>query len=125
MIAKEVWELAKKITFIDKEGGFTTKQFNEIFPNMNKGQVFELSPYEAKERVDAYEKEHELVVGDILIDDDDIKYVLLDKDIIDGIEKVSVLDENGCVSFMNTYCFQKVGETGYVDTILEVLRNFR
>lgn len=125
MIAKEVWELAKKITFIDKDGGFTAKQFNEIFPNMNKGQVFELSPYEVKERVDAYEKEHELIVGDILIDDDDIKYVLLDKDIVDGVERVSVLDENGCVSSMNTYCFQKIGETGYVDTILEILRNFR
>ena len=50
MTVEEAWELARKIAFLDKDGGFNSSYFGKVFSGMNKGQVFELSPYEIKKR---------------------------------------------------------------------------
>lgn len=125
MTVEEAWELAKKITFIEKDGGFTSKEFNGIFPKMNKGDVFDLSPYEVMKRVKDYEKEHTFNVGDVLIDSEDLIYVVLDNDVKNGKELLGVYDENGCFQWMEKGSFKRIAMTGRVADLLGYLRHFR
>ena len=39
---KDAWKLAEKIVFIDKNGGLTCKQFNQIFHNLWNQQHLEI-----------------------------------------------------------------------------------
>ena len=125
MTVEETWELAKKITFIEKDGGFTSKEFNEIFTKMNKGEVFDLSPYEVMKRVEDYEREHAFNVGDVLTDSEGLIYVVLDNDVKLGKELLGVYDENGCFQWMEKNYFKKIARTVRVDNLLEYLQCFR
>ena len=63
---KKAWDMANKIAFIDKNGGFTCKEFNEIFGNKNKGEVFEMNPMTVAAMIEDWEQTKEYHVGDIV-----------------------------------------------------------
>lgn len=68
----DAWELAKKIVLSEKEGGFSYKQLGEIF---GVGDCrFPMNTFTAEEalaKIEAYEKEMEIKVGDVVLDDGD------------------------------------------------------
>ena len=115
-------ETIRKIVFIDKDGGLTSKEFNEIFPGMNKAMVLELSPYEIYARVKEYEDNNEVKVGDIVKDKMEyITYLVLD-DCVDENGSVYLFSENACVEKMNKKCLYRVKKTEYVDRLIQKLR---
>lgn len=122
MTVEEAWELTRKITFLDKDGGFDSSYFGKVFSGMNKGQVFELSPYEIKERIEKYDKEHEILVGDIVADKEDIRYFVLDEDLHNGNQIFHLLSENGCVECMKRSLLRRITRTNYVEQLIDSLR---
>ena len=75
----DAWEVAEKIVFIDKNGGFTCKEFNEIFGNKNKGEVFEMTPTEVIKMIQLWEETKDYHVGDV------VKY----NDVLDMMENAN------------------------------------
>jgi hypothetical protein len=63
---KDAWSMAEKITFIDKYGAFTCKEFNEIFDGKNKAEVFEMTPMAVKRKIDEWFKTGNFHVGDVV-----------------------------------------------------------
>lgn len=122
MTVEETWELAKKLTFLDKDNGFNSGYFNTVFKGMNKNQVFELSPYEVQKRINTYEKENEICIGDIVVDKDDIKYIVLDECENNGI--FYLLSENGCVERINSSLLRKRVRTNYIKQIIKHLQEY-
>lgn len=63
----DAWELAKKIVLGIEEGGFSYRQLEEIFDASDSNEVFErFTLEEALAKIEAYEKEKEIKVGDVV-----------------------------------------------------------
>lgn len=62
MTAEEAWEIAKKILLYPAHGGFNTTELEEIFGRTE--HLWELTPQEAKAKIEAWEEEKEIKVGD-------------------------------------------------------------
>ncbi len=123
MTAEETWALAKKIISCDEKDGLTKEKFQEIFPNMSRQQVFEnMLPFEAYKKIRDYENSKEINVGDIVIDESYIRYIVLDKDDNDICYLYS---ENGCVERMRTSFLKKKYQTDCVRNMLRVLRQYK
>ena len=126
MTNEELLEVVRKIVFIDKDGGLSSREFNEIFPNMNKAMVLDLPPYEIYMRVKEYEKEKEIKPGDIVKDFRDFTTYLVLDDVV-GMRSegmVYLFSENGCVELMNKKCLRKMESTDYVNKLVRKLQNY-
>lgn len=67
----DAWELAKKIVVSKEKGGYSATEVCEIF-GMPAFQIFErFTPEEALSKIEAYEREKEIKVGDVVYGDDD------------------------------------------------------
>lgn len=62
MTAEEAWEIAKKILLHPANGGFNSTELEEIFGRTE--HLWELSPQQAKAKIQAWEAEKEIKVGD-------------------------------------------------------------
>lgn len=62
MTAEEAWEIAKKILLYPANGGFNSIELEEIFGRTE--HLWELSPQQAKAKIEAWEAEKEIKVGD-------------------------------------------------------------
>lgn len=63
MTAEEAWEIAKKIFLRPPYGGFNATELKEIFRNTD---LLELTPQQAKAKIEAWEAEKEIKVGDVV-----------------------------------------------------------
>ena len=64
MTAEEAWEIAKKILLYPVHGGFNATECEEIFGRTE--HLWELTPKEAKAKIDAWKAEKEIKVGDVV-----------------------------------------------------------
>lgn len=62
MTADEAWEIAKKILLYPAHGGFNATELEEIFGRTE--HLWELTPQQAKAKIEAWEAEKEIKVGD-------------------------------------------------------------
>lgn len=62
MTAEEAWEIAKKILLYPAHGGFNATELEEIFGRTE--HLWELTPQQAKAKIEAWEAEKEIKVGD-------------------------------------------------------------
>jgi len=63
----DAWELAKKVLLSKDKGGLTTNEIADIFYTTYPTDVFEKYSYEeALAKIEAYEKEKEIKVGDVV-----------------------------------------------------------
>lgn len=126
MTNEELLEVVRKIVFVDKDGGLSSRDFNKIFPNMNKAMVLDLPPYEIYMRVKEYEDSNKIEVGDIVRDFRDFtKYLVLDDAVgMNGNDMVYLFSENGCVELLNKKCLVKLKPTNYVDEWVRKLQNY-
>lgn len=122
MTNQEVWELASKIMFIDKDKGFTNKEFNEIFEGKNRGEVFEMSVYEVIGRINEYREKQRIKIGDVVEYDQEIQAVVLDEGAVNGEIECAVFNENGCVEWVARNQLTKLYSSNYVETLLENVR---
>lgn len=86
----DAWELAKKIY------DMTCTQVEKIF-GVDGGfwnVVREITVEEALAKIEAYEREKEIKVGDVVVIDDDVNALVIDEI---SEESVFVLTENGCI----------------------------
>lgn len=126
MTNEELLEVVRKIVFIDKDGALSSREFNEIFPNMNKAMVLDLPPHEIYMRVKEYEKENKIKPGDIVKDFRDFTtYLVLDDAVgMRSEDMVYLFSENGCVELMNKKCLRKMESTDYLDEWVRKLQNY-
>ena len=64
MNAEEAWEIAKKILLYPAHGGFNATELEEIFGRTE--HLWELTPQEAKAKIEAWEASKEIKVGDVV-----------------------------------------------------------
>lgn len=101
----EAWDIAKRIVGCH-EKGFEESKRNAVFCRCDAYDVFNLfKAKEAKEKIEAWEKENNTInVGDV-VKTDDCSGVVLD---FCSEDEFNVLTENGCVE---TWCFANVVKT--------------
>ncbi len=64
---REAWELAKKIVFYEKRGGFSTSQLEEIFGTSDFDDIIDShTAQEAATKIAEWEKKQEIRVGDVV-----------------------------------------------------------
>lgn len=115
---KDAWRLAEKIVFIDKDGGLTCKQFNEIFGGKNKGEVFEMDPKEVFQRIEDWTNKNEFNIGNLVkpntINSDGIIGVItrIEENTIDStICNITVLWDDGSAGTYEVNELINTGET--------------
>lgn len=64
MTAEEAWKIAKKILLHPANGGFNSTELEEIFGRTE--HLWELTPQEAKKKIEAWEASKEIKVGDFV-----------------------------------------------------------
>lgn len=62
MTAEEAWEIAKKILLYPTQGGYNSGELEEIFGRTE--HLWELTPQQAKTKIEAWKAEKEINVGD-------------------------------------------------------------
>lgn len=60
----EAWEIAKKILLYPAHGGFNATELEEIFGRTE--HLWEMTPQEAKAKIEAWKEEKEIKVGDVV-----------------------------------------------------------
>lgn len=117
----EVWELANKLN------NMTMQDIINIYGFcLCRDEVFEaITPQEALEKLEAYEKKQEkarqkIMVGDIVALEDGIKGVVMDED---GVDNVVIFTENGCIeAWMNKKYITKTGKHIDIQSVLEQIK---
>lgn len=68
----DAWELAKKFRVRQSDGGLSNSELLEIFGTTYIDMIFKNHTYEeALAKIEAYEREKEITVGDVVYGDDD------------------------------------------------------
>lgn len=73
MTAEEAWKILSKILLYPANGGYSAKELEEIFGRTE--HLWELTPQEAKAKIEAWEAAKEIKVGDVVERDGDIGVV--------------------------------------------------
>ena len=73
MTAEEAWKILSKILLYPANGGYSEKELEEIFGRTE--HLWELTPREAKAKIDAWEAVKEIKVGDVVEREGDIGVV--------------------------------------------------
>ena len=73
MTAEEAWKILSKILLYPANGGYSAKELEEIFGRTE--HLWELTPQEAKAKIEAWESAKEIKVGDVVERDGDIGVV--------------------------------------------------
>lgn len=69
MTAEESWDIANRITASTSHGGLNVMELVEIFGTASYGEIFKQNtPSEAKAKIEAWEAEKEIKVGDVVKD---------------------------------------------------------
>ena len=65
---EEAWELARKISLLEEDGGYSSNELNEIFGINYLNEIFSLTYTEATTKVAKWErKKEEICVGDVFL----------------------------------------------------------
>ncbi len=122
MTAEEAWEIAKKILLYPSQGGYNSGELEEIFGRTE--HLWELTPQQAKDRIEAWEAEKEIKVGDeVALKDnpykDDSKFFVTKLDKKENrISGVSGFD-GGVFWGRNVTKYQKTGRHIDIDGLLK------
>lgn len=109
----DAWELARKVNAMSED------EFDKCF-NFDWQCTTDFTYQEVLAMVEAYEKEKEIKVGDVVTCFNDYKGVVLDCD--DEQELVDVFSENGCVDGLVFSDVKKTGRHIDISSILEQIR---
>lgn len=112
MTADEAWEIAKKILLYPANGGFNSTELEEIFGRTE--HLWELTPQEAKAKIEAWEAEKEIKVGDFVEFEDEIFCVTS----LVG-EYCCGIDVNGYVYSANKKDTKKTGRSIDIERLLK------
>ena len=117
---EDAWELAKKLWLPTFNGGMACEELEVIFDCAYNNISKKFTPQEALAKLEAYEKENELKVGDVVELADGTKAVVMDR--FDD-EIFALFNENGCVENLNIKSdFKKTNKHIDITSVLEQLR---
>lgn len=122
MTAEEAWEIAKKILLYPNQGGYNSGELEEIFGRTE--HLWELTPQQAKTKIEAWEAEKGIEVGDeVALKDnpykDDSKFFVTKLDKKENrISGVSGFD-GGVFWGRNIMKYQKTGRHIDIDGLLK------
>lgn len=119
MTAEEAWDIAKKILLYPAHGGFNATELEEIFGRTE--HLWELTPQQAKAKIEAWEAEKEIKVGDEVRlkrdPGDEYKFFITNKD---GFEISGFSGFKGSVfSCRDIRLYEKTGRHIDIDGILK------
>ena len=113
MTAEEAWKILSKILLYPANGGYSAKELEEIFGRTE--HLWELTPQEAKAKIEALEAAKEIKVGDVVERDGDIGVVT--NIFEDGFS--NVLLENGETRLYQLIRLKKTGRRIDIDGLLK------
>lgn len=114
----DAWELAKRIVMGVEDGGFDSQEVIDVFGKNRYYSFKDLSPQEALAKIEAYEKEKKIKVGDEVVLDDEEKTVFIVTRIRNGF--ISGFDKDGTTHsyiFPNRF-IQKTGKHIDIESLL-------
>ena len=114
MTAEEAWEILSKILLYPANGGFNSTELEEIFGRTE--HLWELTPQEAKAKIEAWEAEKEIKVGDEVGYDGEIG-VVTNTD--DKAGFFNVLFKNGKTAAYKSERLKKTGRHIDIDGLLK------
>lgn len=122
MTAEEAWELAKKILLYPAHGGFNATELEEIFGRTE--HLWELTPQEAKTKIEAWEQEKKIKVGDEVApksdpNNNECKFVVTKKGDEDGIISGFSVFGGDVFSERDIERYQKTGRHIDIDVVLK------
>ena len=107
----DAWELAKKILNMKIDVAVEVFDCTRLFDVMDK-----FNPEEALAKLESYEKEKEIKVGDVVSFEDETKALVVDE----ALEKaVFVFTENGCVEKWDRTLLKKTGKHIDIESLLK------
>ena len=102
----DAWELAKKVILATDDGGISLNDITEIFGSAYYA-MRDFTYEEALAKIEAYEKEKEIKVGDVVEDEEGTKALVIDE----STENTCfVFTENGCVENWYKVDLKKTGK---------------
>lgn len=113
MTAEEAWEIAKKILLYPAYGGLNSTELEEIFGETE--HLWELTPQEAKAKIEAWKEQKEIKVGDVVKVDSKNALVMR----IDGGEECIMLFENGDSWCIRMNALKKTGRHIDIEGLLK------
>lgn len=117
MTAEEAWGIAKKIFLRPPYGGFNATELEEIFRNTD---LWELTPQQAKVKIEAWEAEKEIKVGDVVIETSDAgnEYIGVVTQITSAQKSVCIVYSDGSTNITLTKNIKKTGRHIDIEGIL-------
>lgn len=115
MTAEEAWEIAKKILLYPCYGGLNATELEEIFGRTE--HLWEMTPQEAKAKIEAWESEKEINAGDVVKVNSENKNALVIR--IDGGDECILLFENGDSWCMRMNALKKTGRHIDIEGLLK------
>lgn len=123
MTADEAWEIAKRICTSDYDGYdnvFSRNDLNEIFGNPDYSKIMNsFTTQEAKAKIEAWEEEKEIKVGDVVIHCGE-SCIVTNKSRDDGF--YDVLFEDGTTGSYQRSSLKKTGQHIDIEGILKQIR---
>lgn len=128
MNAEEAWEIARRICTSDYDGYdnvFSRNDLNEIFGNPDYSKIMNsFTPQEAKAKIEAWEAEKEIKVGDEVAlksdpNNNECKFVVTIKDDEDGIISGFSVFGGDVFSERDIERYQKTGRHIDIDVVLK------
>lgn len=122
MTAEEAWKIAKKILLYPAHGGYNATELEEIFGRTE--HLWELTPQEVKTKIEAWEAEKEIKVGDEVApksdpNNNECKFVVTTKDDEDGIISGFSVFGGDVFSERDIERYQKTGRHIDIDVVLK------
>jgi len=112
----DAWELAKKIVMGVEDGGFDSQEVIDVFGKNRYYSFKDLTAEEALAKIEAYEKEKEIKVGDVVIDNDGVKALVVEQTTTDHF---FVLTEMGSTEDWSKGNFKKTGKHIDIESLLK------
>ena len=115
MTVNDAWEIAKKILLYPSNGGFKTSELEEIFGRTE--HLWELTPQEAKRKIEAWKESKRIKKDDIVIDKKGKQCVVS----LDENDTCTVIYPNGTTDIYQKKELKATGKTFPISQILKGL----
>ena len=122
MTAEEAWEIAGRIILPERCGGLSSKEIRHIFGDVDVEDIIkDFSPQQAKAKIEAWEAEKEIKVGDEIIETSDAgnKYIGVVTQITSAQNSVCIVYADGSTNITLAKKLKKTGRHIDIEGILK------
>lgn len=122
MTAEEAWEIARRIILPERCGGLSSKEIRHIFGDVDVEDIIkDFSPQQVKAKIEAWEAENGIKVGDVVIETSDAgnEYIGVVTQITSAQNSVCIVNADGSTNITLAKKLKKTGRHIDIEGILK------